>query len=206
MQNENEIPNVNKEFKLSQEAEAAQKTRDEQQRAARIELVKDDKERAKIERMAAVRDKEVARDTELKRQEQQKQIEDETQKRIDNQKNPSLDHPIYKSFLGKTPARIADEVRGELEAKHANELAGFQQGVESSWNKRIDKQIDKTLERQQEQERQEKAEQTFEKSAEQSPDSSRDAFTQAHDRTGGEKDWRTLREERQQGNLFDRKR
>ena len=57
-----------------------------------------------------------------------------------------------------------------------------------------------------EQERQEKAEQTFEKSAEQSPDSSRDAFTQAHDRTGGEKDWRSLREERQQGNLFDRKR
>ena len=52
------------------------------------------------------------------------------------------------------------------------------------------------------QERQENAEQTFEKS----PDSFREAFTQAHDRTGGEKDWRSLREERQQGNLFDRKR
>ena len=140
------------------------------------------------------RDQEVQRDAKLKQEEQKKIVQGEIQRRIDEQKSPKLDHRIYKSFMGQSPQMIADKTMAEFKAKHQNELAGFQAGIESTWNKQIDKKIGKALEQQQEQERQQKAERTFEKSATQSPESSKKAFKNAHDKTGGEKEWRSLRE------------
>ena len=49
-------------------------------------------------------------------------------------------------------------------------------------------------------------EQVFEKSAEKSNDTSKDAFETAHDKQGGEKDWRSLREEREAAQQKDRDR
>lgn len=202
--NENEIPKVNKAFSVSQQKEVAQKAQADRARESLIKQVNDEQERSKIERMCQTRDNEVKRDVQLKRDEQKNIVRDEIQRRLDNKISPSLDHPVYKSLTGQSPQAVADKVRADFKAKHQNELAGYKKGVEATWNKQIDKKIDKAIEQQQEQERQQKAERTFEKSATQSPESSKEAFKNAHDRTGGEKDWRSLREDRQQGKLFDR--
>ncbi|MCP4099682.1 MAG: hypothetical protein GY748_25970 [Planctomycetaceae bacterium] len=202
--NENEIPKLNKDFSISQQKEVAQKTQEEHARQTSIQQITNEKERQRIERMTQTRDREVKRDVRLKQEKQKQTVQDEIQKRLDAQRGPKLDHRIYKTFLGQSPQMVADKTMAEFKVAHQNELAGFQSGIEATWNKQIDKKIDKAIEQQQEQERQQKAERTFEKSATQSPDSSKEAFKNAHDRTGGEKDWRSLREDRQQGKLFDR--
>ena len=66
-------------------------------------------------------------------------------------------------------------------------------GLAVSYNKVIDEQIDKVLEAQE----RSKEERSFEKSADKPMESSRDAFSSAHDSKGGEKDWRSLRAERE---------
>lgn len=201
MQNEN--TNINKDFTVSQQADAAQKTQ-EDERAKKVFSIQDAKDRIRIEKMVKTRDDEMQRDMQLKREEQEKTIRDEVQRRLDNQKAPSLDFAMVKRALGqgKSPDMVHDQVMAEFKAIHARELGAFQAGLAIPLNKVIDKQIDAALEQQ----RHREAEPTFEKDATRSPDSSKDAFGKAHDQAGGEKDWRSLRADREQGELFDKKR
>lgn len=192
MQNEN--VNLNKDFTVSRQAEEAQKAQ-EDERAKKLFSIQDAKDRIRIEKMVKTRDDEMQRDMQIKREEQEKTIRDEVQRRLDNQKAPSLDFAMVKRALGqgKSPDMVHDQVMAEFKATHARELGAFQAGLAIPLNKVIDKQIEVALEQQ----RQKEAEPTFEKDATRSPDSSRDAFQKSHDQKGGEKDWRSLKADRE---------
>jgi hypothetical protein len=199
MQNEN--VNLNKDFTVSRQAVEAQKNQ-EAERQKRVEAIKNDKERQDIKLMMETRDREMQRDMQLKQEEQQKAVADEIQKRIDAQKDPSFDFGLIKKALGKSPNMIADKVMAEFKTMHERELASFEAGLATPYNGVIDKQIDKALEQQ----RQRESEPTFEKEATRSPDSSRDGFQKAHDQTGSEKDWRSLKADREAEAKNDRER
>jgi hypothetical protein len=190
----NENSKLNKDFTLSHQADEAQKSQ-EAERQKRIEAIKNDKERQQIKQMVQTRDKEMQRDIRLKQEEQQKAVRDETQKRLDAQRAPSFDFGMIKKALGKSPNMVADKVMAEFKAAHERELISFTAGLATPYNKVIDKLIEKALEQQ----RQKEAEPTFEKGTSRSPDSSKDAFQKAHDQTGGEKDWRSLKADREAG-------
>lgn len=183
---------LNKDFKLSQKADAAQKAREEE-RQKQIEKVKDDKERKDLTDMMRMRDQEVQRDVALKHEEQQETVRVEINKRVAEQRTPKLDFLKIKSITGKSPQDIADKVRAEYKAHHAQELATYRSGVEVPFNNLIDKKLEGVLEQQ----RQKEAEPKFQKDSDRSPESGKDAFQKAHDQTGGEKDWRSLKADRE---------
>lgn len=190
MQNENS--KLNKDFKLSQQADQAQKAQ-EAERQKRFETVKDEKDRRDINLMMQTRDREIQRDMQLKQEEQKETVRKEIQRRLDAQKAPSLDFGVIKRVLGKSPDMVHDQVKAEFKDAHEKELAGYGAGLAVSYNKTIDKHLDKTLEAQ----RQREAEPKFQKDSDRSPESSKDAFQKAHDQTGGEKDWRSLKADRE---------
>ena len=183
---------LNKDFNVSQKADEAQKAREEE-RQKQIEAIKNDKDRKEVKDMMRVRDEEVRRDVALKHEEQQKIVRDEIDKRIAEQRTPKLDFTAIKSIIGKSPQDIADKVRAQYKAHHERELANFGAGVAVPFNNLIDKKLEAVLEQQ----RQKEAEPTFEKETTRSPDSSREGFQKAHDQTGGEKDWRSLKADRE---------
>lgn len=192
---------LNKDFNLSQNADAAQKAREEE-RQKQIEAIKNDKDRKEVKDMMRVRDEEVRRDVALKHEEQQKIVRDEINKRVADQRAAKLDFTAIKSIIGKSPQDIADKVRAQFKAHHERELASFGAGAAAPFNNLIDKQLETVLEQQ----RQKEAEPTFEKETTRSPDSSRDGFQKAHDQTGGEKDWRSLKADREAKAKNDRER
>ncbi|SFF31431.1 hypothetical protein SAMN04488523_1681 [Sulfitobacter brevis] len=192
---------LNKDFNLSQKADEAQKAREEE-RQKQIEGIKSDKDRKEVKEMMRTRDEEVRRDVALKHEEQQKTVRDEIDRRIADQRTPKLDFTKIKSITGKSPQDIADKVRAEFKAHHERELASFGAGAAAPFNNLIDKKLETVLEQQ----RQKEAEPAFERETTRSPDSSRDGFQKAHDQTGGEKDWRSLRADREREAENDRER
>ena len=192
---------LNKDFNVSRNADEAQKVREED-RQKQIEAIKNDKDRKEVKDMMRTRDEEVRRDVALKHEEQQKIVRDEIDKRIAEQRTPKLDFTAIKSIIGKSPQDIADKVRAQFKAHHERELSSFGAGVAVPFNNLIDKKLEAVLEQQ----RQKEAEPTFEKETTRSPDSSRGAFQKAHDQTGGEKDWRSLKADREAEAKNDRER
>lgn len=203
---ENKKSNINKDFNIAQKAEEEQKRRSEQERHLRIEQIRDEAVKQRLERMMQTRDAETQRDINAKVAEQEKALRDETQKRLDAQKAPSLDHPVGKTLLGQSPQDVANKVEADFKAMHENELAGFADGQRQVFNKIIDQKIEAAWKQQVEQDRQNHAEQSFEKAALKSPESSKDAFQKAHDQKGGEKDWRSLKADREAEAKKDRER
>lgn len=103
--------------------------------------------------------------------------------------------------FGKSPQAIGQKVQADRFPEQKAEQEAYVRGSFDVANSPIDKKIQKTLEQEHAQERlrQQQIEnrppdQVFEKPAEEK--TSKDAFTQAHDRTDGEKDWRSLAADR----------
>lgn len=195
------IPNVNKDFNLSREQEAAQKTAREQQeteRQAQIQQIRDKDEREKIEKAMAERDKDIARSKQMEKEHQETREMRETQRRVDAQRNPQLAHQILKSATGKAPDQVAREVREENKNHREQQIRQAEVKVGDFHNKAIDRKIDRALERQQQRDdvQNRPPDQVFEKPAEEK--SVKDAFAHAHDRND-KKSWQQLRAERGRG-------
>jgi hypothetical protein len=203
---------INNDFTISHAGEEAQKkaaevkkNKAEQERQQKISKLKNENDRKKIEAKVKERDDEIKLATQAKERTQKKEVDKIAQKRFDEQKMP---RPTMKMFQtkGKTKEQIASEVRANMKAQHQRDLGTVVSTLSASWNKHIDKAVVQAQEKEKTQQREKPAEYVFEKSADTARESSKDAFKTAHDKQGGEKDWRSLRDERNQGNLFDRKR
>lgn len=201
---------INKDFTISHDGEAAQKkaeavkqTKAEQERQQKISKLKNEEDRKKVSKKVKERDEEIKRAVEAKQKAHKKEIDKLSQKRFDDQKMP---RPTMKMFQtkGKTKEQIASEVRANMKAQHQRDISTVTTTLSVSWNTQIDKVVVQAQEKEKTQQREKPAEYVFEKAADTARESSKDAFKTAHDKKGGEKDWRSLRDERNQGNLFDR--
>lgn len=203
---------INKDFTISHDGDAAQKkseevkkTKAEQERQQRIVKLKNEENRKEIQAKVKERDDEIKRAVEAKQKAHKKEIDKLAQKRFDDQKMP---RPAMNMFQtkGKTKEQIASEVRANMKAQHQRDIGTVTTTLSVSWNTQIDKMVVKAQENEKTQQLEKPAEYVFEKSADTPRESSKDAFKTAHDRQGGEKDWRSLRDERNQGNLFNKER
>ena len=206
-------PELNKDFKISQQEAAQQKTREqemneklkskqkaaEEQRLQRIEAIKDDKTRQDLKLKIAKADKDAADQLDRLKQQQNEKVNREVAKRANSLSNRAL---TVTGMAGKSQNRIQDEVKAQFKADHQKEQASCVQFAHDVSRKSVDKEVQQAVAKEQLREVQRKQhiksrspEQVFEKPAEER--TSKDAFTQAHDRNDETKSWRQLRDERQ---------
>ena len=212
---DNKNENLNNEFNVAQQASTMQKQQEEDAKAlldpkrqqqemkrqSEVDKIKDDKARQGIVLELAERDKTIADNLERLKVDQTTKTNNEINKEINKQGNPVLG---IAGLTGKSPQAIGEQVRSRMLPELEKEQEGYVRGSFDVANHSIDKKIQQVIEREQMQElhRQQQIEnrphdQVFEKPA--GEKTAKDAFRQAHDRTGGEKDWRSLAADRQEG-------
>lgn len=188
-----EIPNVNKDFSVAHDQQAAQKLAREEaerQREAALAQIKDKGEREKIEKLKEQREKETARAEKAAKDAEKRKEDQEIQRRIDAQRHPQDRHEVFKSVTGKSPDVIEKEVRDQNESVRNQKINEAKAKQEAFHDKGIDKALGQALERQQQQERGDLSQgQSFQKDAEKS---ARDRF----DGAAKAKDWRQVQAER----------
>jgi uncharacterized protein YjgD (DUF1641 family) len=211
---DNKNENLTNDFNVARQASTMQKqqTEDakrlldpkrqqqEMKRQSEVDKIKDDKARQDIVLELVERDKTLADNLERLKTDQTTKTNNEINKEINKQGNPVLDMV----GAGRSPQAAAEKVRARMLPEQKKEQEGYVRGSFDVANHSIDKKIQQTIEREQTQEQNlqhqienRPPDQVFEKPA--GEKTAKDAFAQAHDRTGGETDWRSLAADRQQG-------